>query len=106
MAEIQRIAGILPSEKKAGWETEEQRELLVELFRCPQVERHFFLSGGTALSAMYLGHRKSQDLDLFTFDEGADIPTTWKRVIERLRNTEWSLELTVACEESFASGVF
>ncbi len=31
----------------------------------------FFLTGGTALSAFYLGHRYSEDLDLFTLDSGA-----------------------------------
>lgn len=31
----------------------------------------FFLTGGTALSAFYLGHRYSQDLDLFTLDSDA-----------------------------------
>src|SRR5918999_3975854 len=28
----------------------------------------FFLTGGTALSAFYLGHRYSEDLDLFTLE--------------------------------------
>lgn len=31
----------------------------------------FFLTGGTALSAFYLQHRYSQDLDLFTLDSEA-----------------------------------
>lgn len=31
----------------------------------------FFLTGGTALSAFYLGHRYSEDLDLFTLDGDA-----------------------------------
>lgn len=31
----------------------------------------FFLTGGTALSAFYLQHRYSQDLDLFTMDSDA-----------------------------------
>lgn len=31
----------------------------------------FFLTGGTALSAFYLHHRYSQDLDLFTLDSDA-----------------------------------
>ena len=31
----------------------------------------FFLTGGTALSAFYLQHRYSQDLDLFTLDSDA-----------------------------------
>ncbi|MBI2900436.1 MAG: nucleotidyl transferase AbiEii/AbiGii toxin family protein [Planctomycetes bacterium] len=31
----------------------------------------FFLTGGTALAAFYLGHRRSDDLDFFTIDDAA-----------------------------------
>lgn len=31
----------------------------------------FFLTGGTALGVYYLGHRRSEDLDLFTRDANA-----------------------------------
>ncbi|MBI2358282.1 MAG: nucleotidyl transferase AbiEii/AbiGii toxin family protein, partial [Deltaproteobacteria bacterium] len=36
-----------------------------------QGEPPFFLTGGTALSAFYLQHRYSEDLDLFTLDSDA-----------------------------------
>ena len=36
-----------------------------------QGEPPFFLTGGTALSAFYLHHRHSEDLDLFTLDSDA-----------------------------------
>lgn len=39
-----------------------QRELLEGFFRR---ERRFFLTGGAALAAFYLGHRTTDDLDLF-----------------------------------------
>lgn len=35
------------------------------LFGLPFVAEHFWLTGGTCLAAMYLGHRRSEDLDLF-----------------------------------------
>lgn len=33
--------------------------------------KEFFLTGGTALAAYYLGHRYSEDLDIFTLDKDA-----------------------------------
>jgi len=46
--------------------TELQEEVLSALFSVDEVRRHFYLTGGTALSAFYLRHRLSDDLDLFT----------------------------------------
>jgi hypothetical protein len=43
-----------------------QRDFLVGFFRQTQA---FFLTGGTALAAFYLFHRRSEDLDLFTLRE-------------------------------------
>ncbi len=40
-------------------------------FFASQAGRHFFLTGGTALSAFYFQHRRSLDLDLFTTDDRA-----------------------------------
>lgn len=34
-------------------------------------ERRFFLTGGAALAGFHLGHRTTDDLDLFTTDDGA-----------------------------------
>lgn len=45
--------------------TEEQKNLLVYFRASPLCER-FYLTGGTALSAFYLGHRLSEDLDFFS----------------------------------------
>jgi predicted nucleotidyltransferase component of viral defense system len=42
-----------------------QHRFLTEFFRSTQ---EFYLTGGTALSAFYLQHRYSEDLDLFTPD--------------------------------------
>jgi Nucleotidyl transferase AbiEii toxin, Type IV TA system len=45
-----------------------QNSFLAEFFHLAQ---DFYLTGGTALSAFYLRHRYSVDLDLFTHDDEA-----------------------------------
>lgn len=44
-----------------------QRELLT-LFFTTDFAKPFFITGGTALSAFYLAHRESKDLDLFSLE--------------------------------------
>lgn len=48
--------------------TKDQKSLLGNLQRWPQSSK-FYLTGGTALSAFYLQHRLSEDLDFFTEDD-------------------------------------
>ena len=48
--------------------TREQKELLLSFAQSP-LSSLFYLSGGTALSAFYLHHRFSEDLDFFTVQE-------------------------------------
>lgn len=48
--------------------TKLQRQVLTDFFNTP-LGKTFFLTGGTALSAFYFGHRESLDLDLFTFED-------------------------------------
>ncbi|MDO8528111.1 MAG: nucleotidyl transferase AbiEii/AbiGii toxin family protein [Deltaproteobacteria bacterium] len=43
-----------------------QHKVLQAFFAEPELKRHFYLTGGTALSAFYLKHRLSIDLDFFT----------------------------------------
>jgi hypothetical protein len=45
-----------------------QRDVLDAFF---QRERGFFLTGGAALAGFHLGHRTTDDLDLFTAQDGA-----------------------------------
>jgi len=45
--------------------TQIQKKILGHLKDLPELEA-FYLTGGTALSQFYLGHRKSDDLDFFT----------------------------------------
>ncbi|MBI4079170.1 MAG: nucleotidyl transferase AbiEii/AbiGii toxin family protein [Candidatus Levybacteria bacterium] len=48
--------------------TKLQREALVHFFGT-QLGQAYFLTGGTALAGFYFHHRKSVDLDLFTFED-------------------------------------
>jgi hypothetical protein len=46
-----------------------QRELLEAFFRRAPA---FYLTGGAALAGFYLGHRRTEDLDLFTTEEALE----------------------------------
>jgi len=46
--------------------TSNQRKILALFARTRQLNRHFYLTGGTALAAFYLKHRRSYDLDFFS----------------------------------------
>ncbi|MBI5373894.1 MAG: nucleotidyl transferase AbiEii/AbiGii toxin family protein [Candidatus Schekmanbacteria bacterium] len=58
----------LPSENKDCYASKAQREVLLHLITNPDIEKTFFLTGGTALSVFYLHHRISNDLDFFTLE--------------------------------------
>ena len=60
---------INPKENRGCYVSESQREILLQLITEPTIEEHFFLTGGTALSAFYLHHRMSNDLDLFSLQQ-------------------------------------
>lgn len=58
---------------------------LLSLFFATPFSKPFFLTGGTALSAFYLGHRESQDLDFFSlqpFDTLA-LRTTMREIADK-----------------------
>ncbi len=54
-----------------------QKEVLNCLREIPEANT-FYLTGGTALSAFYLQHRKSNDLDFFTSTEELILPFSFK----------------------------
>ncbi|MGB7292652.1 MAG: nucleotidyl transferase AbiEii/AbiGii toxin family protein [Thermodesulfobacteriota bacterium] len=60
---------------------------------------NFYLTGGTALSEFYLGHRKSFDLDLFTTERGLISP--FSRVVEEELRKKFSVNI-VRRFETFA----
>jgi len=55
-------------EDKAYYASARHREVLQGLLAHPEIERSFFLTGGTALSVFYLHHRVSDVPDLFTLE--------------------------------------
>ena len=71
--------------------TEGQRRFL-ELFRHTRFKRTFYLTGGAGLSAGYLAHRHSDDLDFFT-PEPFKIKTLirFMKHIEGLKDLQWLL---------------
>jgi len=48
---------------------------ILEIFGTCSLANRFYLAGGTALAAVYLQHRISQDLDIFTGEKGIIKPT-------------------------------
>lgn len=42
---------------------------ILKIFFSSSIGKQFFLTGGTALAAFYLAHRRSKDLDLFTLKD-------------------------------------
>ena len=69
-----------------------QKEFLLFFSSLPDQER-FYLTGGTALAAFYLGHRRSYDLDLFTSEENLVLP--FSRNLEgKLKEKGWNGRVT------------
>lgn len=63
--------------------TKLQEQTLKILFGVEDIRRHFYLTGGTALSAFYLEHRYSDDLDIFTHD--IEIDSIERVVVDSLK---------------------
>ncbi len=99
-----KFVRIVPSEKKEGWASEFQRELFLTLFGFSEIERGFFLAGGTGLSVFYFGHRKSEDIDLFSEEPVADMRSLMARMSAKLRNVaDVSLAVMPGSSDDFAS---
>lgn len=87
--------------------TDLQRKIL-NIFSAQPDEEAFYLTGGTALSAFFLKHRKSHDLDFFTSVEELILPFSQKLElrlkqenlkVERLRGLHSFVELSVSGQE-------
>jgi len=86
--------------------TDLQRKVLLQFSGLPDQEA-FYLTGGTALSAIFLKHRRSHDLDFFTRIEELIQPLSQKLEaslikeglkVERLRAFHSFVELSVSSE--------
>jgi len=71
------------------------------LFKIPFIADNFWLAGGTCLSAMYLGHRRSVDLDLFTTREEIH-PNGRKKITDVLR-AKFDFYMPTVIHPSFTS---
>lgn len=60
-----------------------QKAILKAFFATP-LGKQFFLTGGTALSAFYLAHRQSKDLDFFSIEDYDSLGL--EKVVEMLAN--------------------
>ena len=62
---------------------------LLSLFCTSPFGKPFFFTGGTALSAFYLAHRESQDLDFFSFKpfDTLALRTTMQEIAEKTNST-------------------
>jgi predicted nucleotidyltransferase component of viral defense system len=52
-----------------GYQSNEQRDLLLKIFSYEFSRNNLFITGGTALSVFYAAHRTSKDIDLFLMEE-------------------------------------
>jgi hypothetical protein len=73
---------------------------LLRRFAKSSVGPHFFLTGGTALSAFYLFHRLSEDLDLFT-----EAPATVPLVLPVLQEMSRDLKTPLLISREFPTFV-
>lgn len=69
-----------------------QKTILASITKIPELES-FYLTGGTALSAFYLFHRKSRDLDIFTSEEELILPFSFK-IEKALKEEGFEMERT------------
>lgn len=65
--------------------TQEQGIILDQFKKDKFLKSHFYFTGGTALSAVYLHHRESEDLDFFTSE-------SYQREIVFKKITQWGKE--------------
>ena len=77
--------------------TEFQKEFILAFSKTPLIDS-FFLTGGTALSAFYLQHRLSEDLDFFTEEEGQI-----SRILPIIQNIAFELNSKIEIRRSFLS---
>lgn len=74
------------------------QEDFLSVFSETELKKSFFFTGGTALSAFYLRHRLSEDIDLFTEDEGAII-----RVLPVMKKIASILKTKLEIKRNFRS---
>lgn len=76
--------------------TPDQKRLIDAFCLHGELQKHFYLSGGTALAAYYLKHRTSDDLDFFTSDvvDLAMVTEFAKQMKKELKAKEFTTKFT------------
>jgi predicted nucleotidyltransferase component of viral defense system len=90
---------VSPHEDKSCFASQQQRAILHHVAGFPLVHKHFFLTGGTALSVYYLHHRTSEDLDLFTVDKSVVL----NEISFWIKNTFVSNQKVIKSSQTFLS---
>ncbi|MBI3290365.1 nucleotidyl transferase AbiEii/AbiGii toxin family protein [Candidatus Microgenomates bacterium] len=80
---------------KIQFQTKEQQIILDEISKNEFIRSHFYFTGGTALSSVYLHHRYSDDLDLFS-EEKFDNQTILTLVEEWGKKNNFTLQARFA----------
>ena len=57
-----------------------QRKFLELVIKEPYLKRKYYWTGGTVLAEIYLQHRESEDIDLFSEDSEIHLPSISKLV--------------------------
>ncbi len=92
---------IEPKLDAGGFRDPRQLDVLAELSGNPEIAERFYLTGGTALAAFYLGHRTSEDLDLFSHerrdlgDIDSWITRTWPNETVAVRRADGFLAVMI-----------
>lgn len=89
--------------------TKEQTHILEAVSESEYLRTHFYFTGGTALSAFYLKHRYSEDLDFFSterFDNEAifSLVSDWSRT-HHFRFTSRFAEVVYRFDLTFPKGI-
>lgn len=80
---------------KKGTPLTKLQKIVLELFFETSVGKKYFLTGGTALAGFYFSHRKSVDLDFFTFED-IEVGIIRKILTDIAKQTNTSLDHRVA----------
>lgn len=78
-----------------------QRSIFEKITKHPLLPRTFYFTGGTALSAVYLHHRESEDLDFFSEKDFSD-----EQIADMVDDIALSLKATSRFTKKYRSRIF
>ncbi|MEK7517551.1 MAG: nucleotidyl transferase AbiEii/AbiGii toxin family protein [Patescibacteria group bacterium] len=78
-----------------------QRSIFGTIAKHPLLPKTFYFTGGTALSAVYLHHRESEDLDFFS-----EIDFDDEQILDIVNNIASSLNITARFTKHYRARIF